>query len=64
MARVSRTMLSRALHHVAALYDADALTCGAEPGHERLAAQFQKQAQEARDLADAIENGDSVHFED
>lgn len=63
---VSRTMLSQALHHVATLYDGDAAVMGAQPGegHKRAARQFQKQAQEARDIADAIENGCSIQFND
>lgn len=62
--RVSRTMLSHALRIAVEEYRKHGLDCAAIPGHDRLAEQFARQAQEAQDLADSIENGCNVYFVD
>lgn len=62
--RVSRNMLSHALRIAVEEYRKHGLECAAIPGHDRLAAQFARQAQEAQDLADSVENGVNLYFID
>jgi hypothetical protein len=55
-----RTVIVAALRVAAEEYSKAAKVCATEPGHDRMAAQFLRQETEARDLADAIEQAETV----
>lgn len=61
---VYRSKVSHGMRIAAEIYRKSADDVSGLPGHDRLAAQFREQAQEAEIIAESIENGCNLKFMD